>query len=160
LAGLFFANQADFQIDIDNFGQMKYSQQFTAISRLLHSKIATAIGTMPRKNMTFLLTEAGAPFTAAGLGKWFRDRCNEAGLQHCPAHGLRKACATRLANAGCTVEQIKPITEHKTLSEVGRYTKAADQGRNAKQALVNLLSSESEQAHPTFDLRLDKSGEK
>lgn len=125
-----------------------------------HPKLAAAIGNMPRNNLTFLLTEAGAPFTAAGFGNWFRDRCNEAGLQHCSAHGLRKACATRLANAGCTTEQIKAITGHKTLSEVARYTKAADQERNAKQALANLLRSESEQACPTFDPRLDKSGKK
>jgi integrase len=120
-----------------------------------HPKLAAAIATMPRRNLTFLLTEAGAPFSAAGFGNWFRDRCNEAGLPHCSAHGLRKACATRLANAGCTPEQIKAITGHKTLSEVARYTKAADQERNAKQALANLLRSESEQACPTFDPRLD-----
>jgi integrase len=125
-----------------------------------HPKLASAIGTMPRNNLTFLLTEAGAPFSAAGFGNWFRDRCNEAGLSHCSAHGLRKACATRLANAGCTVEQIKAITGHKTLSEVARYTKAADQERNAKQALVKLLRSESEQPRPTFDPRLDSFGEK
>lgn len=126
----------------------------------IHPKLAAAIGTMPRKNMTFLLTEAGAPFSAAGFGNWFRERCNEAGLQHCSAHGLRKACATRLANAGCTPEQIKAITGHKTLSEVARYTIAADQERNAKQALANLLRSESEQACPTFVPRLDKVEEK
>ena len=125
-----------------------------------HPKLATAIGNRPRTNMTFLLTELGAPFTAAGFGNWFRDRSNEADLPHCSAHGLRKACAARLANAGCTSEQIKAITGHKTLSEVARYTKAADQERNAKQALVNLLRSESEQARPTFDPRLDKAGEK
>jgi integrase len=122
----------------------------------IHPKLSVAIGNMPRKNMTFLLTEAGAPFSAAGFGNWFRDRCNEAGLQHCSAHGLRKACAARLANAGCTTEQIKAITGHKTLSEVARYTKAADQERNAKQALANLLRSESEQPCPTYVLRLDK----
>lgn len=126
----------------------------------VHPKLVAAIGTMPLNNMTFLLTEAGAPFSAAGFGNWFRDRCNEAGLQHCSAHGLRKACATRLANAGCTTEQIKSITGHKTLSEVARYTKAADQERNAKQALANLLRSESEQTCPTFDPRLDKIEEK
>lgn len=125
-----------------------------------HPKLASAISTMPRNNLTFLLTEAGAPFTAAGFGNWFRDRCDEAGLPHCSGHGLRKACATRLANAGCTVEQIKAITGHKTLSEVARYTKAADQERNAKQALVNLLRSESEQPRPTFVPRLDSFGEK
>jgi integrase len=125
-----------------------------------HPNLATAIGNRPRNNMTFLLTELGAPFTAAGFGSWFRDRCNEAGLPHCSAHGLRKACAARLANAGCTSEQIKAITGHKTLSEVARYTKAADQERNAKQALANLLRSESEQARPTFDPRLDKAAKK
>ncbi len=125
-----------------------------------HPKLVTAIGKMPRKNMAFLLTEAGAPFSAAGFGNWFRDRCNEAGLPHCSAHGLRKACATRLANAGCTPEQIKAITGHKTLSEVARYTKATDQERNAKQALAILLRSESEQACPTFAPRFDKVEEK
>ena len=125
-----------------------------------HPKLATAIGNRPCTNMTFLLTEVGAPFTAAGFGNWFRDRCDEAGLQHCSAHGLRKACATRLANAGCTTEQIKSITGHKTLSEVARYTKAADQERNAKQALANLLRSESEHPCPTLDPRLDKIGKK
>ena len=125
-----------------------------------HPKLAASIGKLPRLNMTFLLTEAGAPFSAAGFGNWFRDRCNEAGLQHCSAHGLRKACATRLANAGCTTEQIESITGHKTLSEVARYTKAADQERNAKQALANLLKTESEHPCPTFDPRLDKIEEK
>ncbi len=110
-------------------------------------------------NMRFLISELGAPFTAAGFGNWFRDRCNEAGLPHCPAHGLRKACAARLANARCTSEQIKAITGHKTLSEVARYTKAADQERNAKQAFANLLRSESEQSCPTLDPRLDKAVE-
>ena len=61
---------------------------------------------------------------------------------------------------GCTSEQIKAITGHKTLSEVARYTKAADQERNAKQALANLLRSESEQRCPTSDPKLDKTGEK
>ena len=120
-----------------------------------HPKLAATLRDMPRTNMTFLLTENGAPFSAAGFGNWFRDRCNEADLPHCSAHGLRKACAVRLANAGCTPEQIKSITGHKTLSEVARYTKAADQERNAQQALTNLLRSESEQPCPTYDPRLD-----
>jgi integrase len=125
-----------------------------------HPKLASAIQIMPRNNLTFLLTEVGAPFSAAGFGNWFRDRCNEAGLPQCSAHGLRKACATRLANAGCTTEQIKSVTGHATLSEVARYTKAADQERNAKQALANLLRAESEHPRPTFNPRLDKFGEK
>jgi integrase len=124
----------------------------------MHPRLVATIENTPLNNLTFLLTEAGAPFSAAGFGNWFRDRCNEACLPHCSAHGLRKACATRLANAGCTTEQIKSVTGHKTLSEVARYTKAADQERNAKQALANLLRSESEQPCPNYPPRLDKNG--
>ena len=51
-----------------------------------------------RSHLTFLTTERGAPFTSNGLGNWFRQRCDEASLPHCSAHGLRKAAATRLAD--------------------------------------------------------------
>ena len=70
---------------------------------------------------------------------------NEAGLPQCSAHGLRKAAATRLANAGCSTDQIKAITGHKALSEVARHTKAADQQRLARQALSIQLGAEQEQ---------------
>ena len=51
---------------------------------------------------TFLVTDYGRPFTAAGFGGWFRDRCDEAGLPQCSAHGLRKAFLRRMAEAGCS----------------------------------------------------------
>jgi integrase len=79
------------------------------------------------------MTEKGAPFTPAGFGNWFRDQCNAAGLRQCSAHGLRKAAA-RLANAGCSSDQIKAITGHRSLAEVAHYTRAADQRRLARQA--------------------------
>jgi site-specific recombinase XerD len=39
---------------------------------------------------------------------------------------LRKATARRLAEIGCTAHQIAAVTGHASLSEVQRYTKAAD----------------------------------
>ena len=110
--------------------------------------------------VTFLMTERGAPFTAAGFGNWFREQCNLAGLPQCSAHGLRKAAATRLANAGCSVDQVKAITGHRSLAEVARYTKAADQQRLARQALDIQLRTEGEQKLSNLDTRLDKSGRK
>ncbi|MFT8354679.1 MAG: tyrosine-type recombinase/integrase [Gluconobacter japonicus] len=50
-------------------------------------------------------------------------------------HGLRKAAARRLAEAGCTPHQIAAITGHATLSEVERYTRAADQEKLAREAM-------------------------
>jgi len=103
----------------------------------IHSKLHEALGTTPDKQLTFLTTEFGKPFSFAGFGNWFRDRCNEAGLpKRCSAHGLRKAACRRLAEAGCTAHQIRAISGHVSLREVERYTKAADQAELARQAFA------------------------
>lgn len=34
--------------------------------------------------------EYGKPFSKGGFSNWFRERCDEAGLKHCTAHGLRR----------------------------------------------------------------------
>ncbi|HWW36986.1 MAG TPA: tyrosine-type recombinase/integrase [Xanthobacteraceae bacterium] len=52
----------------------------------------------------------------------------------CTVHGLRKAASRRMAEAGCTPHEIAAITGHRTLKEVERYTRAADQARLARQA--------------------------
>jgi integrase len=121
--------------------------------------LVQAVAAVPKTNLTFLVTERGAPFTAAGFGNWFRDRCNEAELPQCSAHGLRKLAATRLANAGCSTDQVKAITGHKSLSEVARYTKAADQRRLARQAM-SILRADREQNLSSNQTRLDKTGSK
>jgi integrase len=93
---------------------------------------ATAIG-----NLTFLVSERGEPFSAPRFGNWFRERCREAGLpKGCSAHGLRKAAARRLAEAGCTAHEIAAMTGHASLREIERYTKAADQLRLARGAIL------------------------
>lgn len=53
-------------------------------------------------------------------------------------HGLRKAAARRLAEVGCTTNEIASITGHATLQEVARYTKAAEQKRLAQTAIKRL----------------------
>jgi integrase len=123
--------------------------------------LQTALNAMPvTDQLAFLTTEAGQPFTAAGFGGWFRERCDEAGLHHCTAHGLRKAAATRLANAGCSSEQIKAITGHRSASALAQYTRAADQQRLVRQALDTQLRAEGEQNLSNLPTRLDKTGSK
>ena len=126
----------------------------------LHPDLKLALAAVSRTNMTFLMTEKGAPFTPAGFGNWFRDQCNAAGLPQCSAHGLRKSAATRLADAGCSTDQIKAMTGHRSLAEVARYTRAADQQRLARQALSMQLGAESEQTLSNLPTWLDKTGRK
>jgi integrase len=115
----------------------------------IHPELARALAAAPRDNLTFLMTERGASFTAAGFGNWFRDRCNEAGLPQCSIHGLRKAACRRLAEAGCSANEIAAISGHASLREVARYTAAASQVHLADQALERLSRAEREQNLPT-----------
>jgi integrase len=102
----------------------------------LHAELQEVIAAHPAEHMTFLTTDAGEPFAAANFTQWFRARCHEAGLPRgLTAHGLRKAACRRLAEAGCSANQIAAISGHATLNEVSRYTKAADQKRMAADAM-------------------------
>ncbi|MBR1250002.1 tyrosine-type recombinase/integrase [Bradyrhizobium sp. AUGA SZCCT0169] len=85
----------------------------------------------PTGALTFLETQFGKPFTANGFGNWFRRRCNEAGLPHCSAHGLRKAGATIAADNGATAHQLMAIFGWTTIKQAEIYTKKADQKRLA-----------------------------
>ena len=74
---------------------------------------ASGADATPSEHLTFLTTRDGSPFSPAGFGNLFRDWCNEAGLPRgLSAHGLRKACCRRLAEAGCSEKQIAAISGH------------------------------------------------
>jgi len=95
----------------------------------------------PRGNtvsMTYIKNAYGRQFTPAGFGNWFRDRCDEADLPHCSAHGLRKAAATRLADFGATTHQIAAVCGM-SLQMAELYTRKVNQKRLAKQAAPMLV---------------------
>jgi integrase len=117
----------------------------------MHPELLQILASVPRNNLTFIVTDHGAAFTAAGFSNWFGKRCRAAGLSACTAHGLRKTALTRLADAGCTVHEIAAVSGHKSLKEVEHYTRKADQARLASQALKRQLSN--------LETRLDKTGE-
>jgi integrase len=117
-----------------------------ALALPIHSDLQAIIAETVVGQMTFLVTELGKPFTAAGFGNWFREQCDMANLRHCSAHGLRKAAARRLAEAGCTSLEIMAITGHASLGEIVRYTRAADQKRLADAAMEKVERSKKRTA--------------
>ncbi|WP_271542139.1 tyrosine-type recombinase/integrase [Bradyrhizobium sp. CCBAU 45321] len=104
-------------------------------------RLMAAIEAMPSSNhLTFLTTEQGKPFSAAGFGNWFRDRCREAELpERCTSHGLRKAAATYLAEEGATDHQLMAWFGWTSVSQAQVYTKAANRKRMAR-AAAKLIS--------------------
>jgi integrase len=117
----------------------------------VHPELLAILDAVPGQHLTYLTTHGGSPFSPAGFGNLFRDWCNEAGLpKGLSAHGLRKACCTRLAEAGCSEKQIAAISGHLSMSEVARYTKAADQARLARDAMAMFSSPRTSECQTPF----------
>jgi integrase len=114
-----------------------------ALTIPLHPELGAVLAKASRDHLSFLTTGKGKSFSAAGFGNWFREACDKAELKERSAHGLRKAAARRLAEAGCSVLQIAAITGHKTLKEISRYTAGADQARLARDA-VGMMTPKTE----------------
>jgi integrase len=106
----------------------------------VHPNLQAAIDATPSENLTFLVTATGKPYGGNHFSESFREWCDAAGLpKHCSAHGLRKAACRRLAEAGCSANEIAAISGHASLDEVARYTKAADQARLARNAMTRTV---------------------
>jgi integrase len=121
--------------------QVRQLKTGAELSIPVHPTLAAIIAETPTDHLTFLTTQFGQPFTAAGFGNWFREQCDGAGLKHCSAHGLRKAAARRLAEAGCTEHEIAAITGHASLRQVEHYTKAVNQKKLAAAAMEKARTS-------------------
>jgi integrase len=106
-------------------------------------ELAAIIDATPTGHLTLLVTKTGKSYGANDFSEQFRKWCDDAGLPpECSFHGLRKAALTRLADAGCTAHQIAAISGHKTLNEVERYTRAADQRRLAREAMERTMATQ------------------
>jgi integrase len=112
----------------DGLLRLRQSKTGKALAIPVHPELQKVLDATPNENLTFLVGERGGPFHPDSFTRWFRYRCREAGLgPHVTVHGLRKAAARRLAEAGCSASVIASITGHASLREVQRYVEAADQ---------------------------------
>ena len=94
------------------------------------------------KGMTFIVTAYGRPFTPDGFGMRFGKWCQQAGLKGCSAHGLRKARATKLAEAGASEKMLNSwLGWGDESNEARRYTKAAQRKRLAAGAAALVSQS-------------------
>ena len=121
----------------------------TAVSLAIpvHPHLQAIIDATPIGHLTLLTTNSGKSYGADDFTAVFRGWCDQAGLPRGRVfHGLRKAAARRLAEAGCTAHEIAAITGHASLREVERYTKAVDQARMARSAMAKTTAGEQTEA--------------
>lgn len=80
---------------------------------------------VPADRMLFITRPNGAPYKAKSFGRWFKERCKEAGLPHCSPHGLRNGQAPQIAEEGGTELEVMSFLVHATPAEGATYTKRA-----------------------------------
>ncbi|QFT94339.1 Tyrosine recombinase XerC [Roseovarius sp. THAF9] len=109
------------------------------VSIPLHPDLAAVLADLS-KDQPFLATAYGKPRSPDGLGNMMREWCDQAGLATCSSHGLRKACARRLAEAKASAHEIMSVTGHRTLAEVQRYTEEVERECMADSAFDKLIA--------------------
>src|SRR5262249_45381163 len=99
---------------------------------LISWELQAACDAMPKQHLTYIVTAYGKPRSKYGLGNDFAKWVREAGLpDRCRLHGLKKSAMRRRAERGYTTHELMALSGHKTLTEVQRYTDAADKRRLA-----------------------------
>lgn len=93
--------------------------------------LQAVIDASPTGNLTYLVTHHDKPYSATGFSNRFRNWCDEAGLPHCSAHGLRKAGATIAAENGATEHQLMAIFGWVEPKQAAKYTREANRKRMA-----------------------------
>jgi integrase len=125
----------------DGILSVKQQKTGAALRIPVHPDLRAIIDATPGGHLTFLLTRTGKPYAGDNFSEQFRAWCKAARLpEKCSFHGLRKAACRRLAEAGCSVNEIAAISGHATLREVQRYTKAVDQERMARNAMARQVN--------------------
>ncbi len=113
---------------------------------------------LPPTQMVLLSREDGSKgYANESFGNLFRRWCADAGLPHCAAHGLRKAGARRLAEAGATEFEVMSFLGHGTAREASRYVAAANRATLADSGMAK-LGTKPKHNVSNLPLRLDKSG--
>lgn len=128
----------------------------------MHAQLQQALGAIEVTEGSLLKTGWGIAFSAKGISNFMAEKIGVAGLPpRCVTHGLRKAAARRLAEAGCSANEIASITGHVTLEEVARYTRAAEQKKLARAAMARLAGETAgERKFPNPNAKFGKKGEK
>lgn len=110
----------------------------------IHPELRTILEAWTGRRGPILPTAVSRAFSSKGMSNFMAERIDQAGLpERCVTHGLRKAAARRLAEAGCSANEIAAITGHVSLEEVARYTRAAEQKRLARSAMDRLVHGQS-----------------
>ena len=105
----------------------------------IHPALGRSLNAFAASGIHILTDAFGKAIQRRTLTRIIRLAVKQAGLPaRCVAHGLRKTALRRLAENGASEKEISAVSGHKSIAEVQRYTKAADQAGLARAAMKRM----------------------
>ena len=102
-------------------------------------ELAAELAQLPLGQMPLIARDDGiAPYRNESFGNMLRKWIAKAGLEGLAAHGLRKAGARRLAEAGATEFEVMSFLGHGSAREASRYVAAANRASLADSGMAKL----------------------
>ncbi|WP_345117779.1 tyrosine-type recombinase/integrase, partial [Bartonella jaculi] len=103
-------------------------------------ELAETLKIGPIGEETFICSKRREKLAKESFGVLFYNACTQAGIKK-SAHGLRKLAATRAANSGATVSQLKALFGWTDDNMASLYTKSADRKKLALESIKKLQKS-------------------
>lgn len=97
--------------------------------------LARILDASPTGDLTFLVHAHGKPWNKVSFSDRMRKWCDEAGLSHCTAHGIRKAAACAAAEGGATEMEMMAIFGWTTADMARIYTAKARRAKLADRSM-------------------------
>lgn len=104
-----------------------------------HKELKAELDSWEKTATTILTNSHGRPWKGRSFYQMMHRKIHEhPELNGLVFHGLRKAAAARLAEAGCGEREIMSITGHRSAAMVDLYTREVNQRRMAQAAITRL----------------------
>lgn len=119
-------------------GGIRFVQQKTGteIWVPIHPDLQEVLDNTPKRGVMILTTQTGRPWSISNIDDAMRKQETYGYV----LHGLRKNAAIILAEAGCSTEEVKSWTGHKSDQMAAHYVKQARQRELARNALARIIS--------------------
>jgi integrase len=120
---------------IDGAIVIKTEKTGAEVSMRILPPLTASIAATPTGAESFVASDVGKPMVKESFGNWFSGACRSAGVQG-SAHGLRKALAVKLSEAGATDSEINSILGNELAA---LYRRKANKRRLAGSAFDRLF---------------------
>lgn len=117
--------------------QLRTEKTNTPVNIPILPILQEAIDAGPTGDLAIIARYDGQPMTKEGFATWFKKACVAAGVPG-SAHGLRKAGATRAAEAGATIHELNAIFGWTGTQMASLYTEQASRTLLAVRAMEKL----------------------